>query len=289
MKSRCKTQGFTFIELTIVLVIIALIIGAILMGQTLIRSAQLRSVMDDVDGYKKAVILFKDQYHELPGDMPNATAFWGSAAGCPTPTQTNIAQVATCNGNGDGVIGPNYTGGSLSAPWYTLAAEEIYTAWQQLADAGLIKGSYTGTASFTYPYSNLPGINFPSSKIPKAGYILRYIQPLGATTGVAFQANYRHVIMFGMPSPSPVDRWYPLTVAPLFPALTPVEAMSIDQKIDDGMPGTGNVLAFTQDSYTSLAGGNNNCTNSNSTSAATATYQTQVTGLQCALIFITGF
>ena len=59
--------------------------------------------------------------------------------------------------------------------------------------------------------------------------------------------------------------------------MTPKDAWSIDEKIDDGKPGLGNVIAYNWPS----------CTNAANKSALTATYTLTVTSLPCSLIFIT--
>ena len=77
--------GFTLIELSIVLVIIGLVVGGIFVGKELVRASQLNSVLRDLDKYNSAVLTFKDKYGHLPGDIPNATQFWGSAGGAGPP------------------------------------------------------------------------------------------------------------------------------------------------------------------------------------------------------------
>src|SRR5438552_4058186 len=74
-------QAFSLVELSIVLVILGLLVGGILSGQSLIRAAELRSVTTEFSRYLAAVQSFKDKYFALPGDMANATAFWGIAGG----------------------------------------------------------------------------------------------------------------------------------------------------------------------------------------------------------------
>ncbi len=77
-----KQQGFTLIEIAIVLVIIGLLLGGILKGQELINSARVRNLASQLDGVKVAYLAFQDRYRVLPGDMDTATA------------STNLPQVA---------------------------------------------------------------------------------------------------------------------------------------------------------------------------------------------------
>ncbi len=99
--------GFSLIELSIVLVILGLLTGGILTGQNLIRAAELRSVTTEFQTYQTAVMTFRDKYFALPGDMRNATDFWGSAGGggqgaaC---SSANATTGSTCNGDGNGQI-----------------------------------------------------------------------------------------------------------------------------------------------------------------------------------------
>ena len=97
-------QGFTLIELSLVLAIVALIIGGILVGQSLIRTSQVQSAISDIERFQNALVLFKEKYHYLPGDMPNATTFWGTDSSCPNTSSNAIPKTATCNGDGNGRI-----------------------------------------------------------------------------------------------------------------------------------------------------------------------------------------
>jgi prepilin-type N-terminal cleavage/methylation domain-containing protein len=98
-------KAFSLIELVVVLVIIGLIVGGITSGQNLIRSAQLQSVVTDKKKYESAIAAFQERYFQLPGDMNNATDFWGAAhtteATCVTTVSTGEE---TCNGDGNGKI-----------------------------------------------------------------------------------------------------------------------------------------------------------------------------------------
>ena len=98
--------------------ILGLLVGGVLAGKSLIRAAELRSIITDYNKYQSAVLAFRDKYFALPGDMTNATLFWGkNNAACPGATGT-AATPGTCNGDGSGQI--EYKGESINA----LALEE---------------------------------------------------------------------------------------------------------------------------------------------------------------------
>jgi len=102
-----KKQGFSLVELSIVLVILGLLVGGVLSGQSLIRAAELRKYITLQDRYRTALLSFRDKYFALPGDMTNATAFWGakSATNCLNNAGAAVnTATGTCDGNGDGNI-----------------------------------------------------------------------------------------------------------------------------------------------------------------------------------------
>src|SRR5690242_12333924 len=87
-----KYQGFTLVEIAIVLVIIGLLLGGILKGQEMITQAKIKSVIADMSGVSAAMYGYQDRYRALPGDDKNGTR-WG------------LALQAT---QGDGVIQGSY-------------------------------------------------------------------------------------------------------------------------------------------------------------------------------------
>src|SRR5215207_6758646 len=91
-----RHNGFTLIEIAIVLVIIGLLLGGVLKGKELITGARVRNLIQQQDGVKAAYFGFLDRFRALPGDYAQATT-----------TITNISTAAcnSGNGNGDGQIG----------------------------------------------------------------------------------------------------------------------------------------------------------------------------------------
>src|ERR1035441_2116364 len=148
-------RGFTLLELSIVLVIIGFLVGGVVAGVELIQAARLNKVMTDMRKVLTAGNTVQNKYDGLPGDISNATYYWG-AAGTPTNTWGGCYSIVgtgtqTCDGNGDGQIW--YGGGPYAEP---------YRFWQHLSLAGLIEGSYNGVdgSDGSNGYST-PGTNVP--------------------------------------------------------------------------------------------------------------------------------
>lgn len=256
-----NNKAFTLIELSIVLVIIALIMGGVLVGRVMIRQSQVSSVMVDMQKYIAAVQSFQQKYASLPGDMANATTYWGIAAGTLGTNYTtdcyatgSATSPATCNGNGDGQINSSST-----------YSNETLRVWQHLADANFIAGAYTGTTGAAH----VIGTNCPTSRIDNGGFGLAWVGIMSSDT-YKFDGTYGHAMFFG---------GYYSNNVPLAATLTASEALSIDTKYDDGKPALGQIRTWKNGAY-SLS-----CASS---TAVTAAYSTSVGNL-CSLMMITGF
>lgn len=225
---RTKSEyAFSLVELSIVLVVLGLLVGGVLAGQSLIRAAQLRSVSDDFSRYQAATNTFRDKYFALPGDMTNATAFWGISTAC-----SGASATGTCNGNGNGNV-DEYP-------------PEVYRFWQQLALAGLIEGSYTSAASSIA----IAGTNVPKSRLGTAYYSLPYD---GSESGYwyrfgtpATNPNYsaeagQHFISLGVAG---IDLSGVSSPQGTGGVLKVEESWNIDTKLDDGLPRSGKVMTY---------------------------------------------
>jgi prepilin-type N-terminal cleavage/methylation domain-containing protein len=121
---RTRSQGFTLIEIAIVLVIIGLLLGGVLKGQELITGARVRNLISQQDGVKAAFFGFQDRYRALPGDYAAADTNIKCASGtCPV---------------GDG-------NGRIDRP------EEAILVWTHLSAAGFMNGSFEAASGTTDP------------------------------------------------------------------------------------------------------------------------------------------
>ena len=256
---RKAKAGFTLVELSIVLVILGLLVGGVLSGQSLIHASQLRAVTTEVTNYKTALNAFRDKYFGLPGDITNATSYWGAASDVTTCFTTASTTAATCNGDGDGMI-DSY--GNTSG-----VGDEYRRAWQQLTNAGLVEGSFNGIGAPGGDMGNLPGINVPRSKFPGAAWAMIYDGP-GTLPGSDPGGNQLRIGSSG-------DEGDADNVEPIF---KPEDAYNIDAKIDDGYPDQGAVR--TPNFNPSF-----NCM----TASPNATYAYSTTAPTCALAFYSGY
>lgn len=209
-------KAFTLLELSISLIIIALITGSIVSGEYLYKQYLLRTVINESNYYKSAINSFKLQYGQLPGDFNGASNIWPTCDATP----------ANCNGNNNGVI-------LISAA--SQYADEALRAWQHLYLAGFIDQKMSGYHNVAS--TNTIGTNVPSSKFPGAGWHMQYINTACAT--------FVYLVIGG----------YIPTTYNNAPVMTPLQALSIDQKIDDGFPLTGKVTATRTDATVGCFGG----------------------------------
>ena len=128
-------DGFSLVELAMVLVVVGLLIGGIFKGQQLLLSARVHNIVSSARGMEAAYNAFFDRYHYLPGDMPDTVAVRLGAA-----EQTG----SQYGGDGDGRLDDGDFG-------------EVSALWHQLAASGFIQGSYLAGATDATSYMT-PGV-----------------------------------------------------------------------------------------------------------------------------------
>ena len=113
-KVQTSQDGFTLVEIAIVMVIIGLLIGGVLKGQAMVQNAKVKRVAKQADEMRAAVMSFYDKYGMYPGDE--------NIAAIPPGTDGE--------GNGSGQIN----------------AAEQFEVFRDLQLSGLISGVYNGTS-----------------------------------------------------------------------------------------------------------------------------------------------
>lgn len=249
--------GFSLVELSIVLVILGLLTGGILAGQSLIRASELRSVITEYQRYVTATQTFRDKYMAIPGDMPNATRFWGrlnANADCLTSSAVAVAAPGTCDGDGDGFLEV----GTIAAN----ASSESLQYYRQLSLSGMIEGAYSGVWSSTG--TAVPAVNRPQSKLPNAGWYVNNGTNY-AGDSIAYALDYGNFMEI---------------YSDAGPPLAPEEAWNIDVKTDDGRPAQGKLVARYWNNICAAADDGSHANNDYQ-----ASYRVSDSTKQCSLIF----
>ncbi|MCB2081895.1 MAG: type II secretion system protein [Rickettsiales bacterium] len=155
-RSYQNIAAYTLIEMAIVLVVVGLLISVVMTGVYLVSQSKVRTIIAEQETYQAAIKNFLDRYNELPGDMSDASGYWGSAS----------------DGDGDEQI-----------EW---SADEGVQAWYQLQESKMItRGGLTGTATSAKAVIDT---NVPSSAIRgSVGWYLDYDSTVGNHLGLGAQ------------------------------------------------------------------------------------------------------
>lgn len=128
-------DGFTLVEISIVMIIIGLLIGGTFGGMKLIDNMQVNKTVQDLKAIESATLSFKDTFGRLPGDITNPAARLPNCAVAPCAT----------GGNGDRALA-NGTGYTTALT----AAAETFTFWHHLQAADLISVGIKNTTDMAF-------------------------------------------------------------------------------------------------------------------------------------------
>lgn len=201
-------DGFTLVEISIVMIIVGLLIGGTFGGMKLIENMQVNKTVQDLKSVESAALTFKDTYGRLPGDIVNP------AARLPNCT---VAPCAT-GGNGDRRLDA-----SLGTDDAIAATNERFTFWQHLQAADLVSLGVKNTTDMNF------GEGQPEAAI---GGGARVTSREGAMGFCNTQFQGSHITVTGIASGA-------LNVAD---SVSCSNIESVDRKMDDGVVSGGNVL-----------------------------------------------
>lgn len=210
-----RRDGFTLIELAVVLVIIGLLVGGVLVGRDLLKAATVKKFTATMDKFSAGAGTFRLKYKSLPGDlMPSDAGMYGFTA-----RSGNLGQ-----GDGNGIIE------GCSQQSQRLGCETALF-WRDMWD---------GHVS---PIALEAATNIPVDGTVGGFRLEGYLPPTPFRTNTSlfmYALNSRNSYYVGRVASVGNDGT--MTMAP---ALTPQEAKDIDDKLDDTAPDNGTVRAMS--------------------------------------------
>lgn len=294
-----RRHAFTLIELSIVLVIIGLIVGGVLVGKDLIEAAKIRSQVSQIEKYQTAANTFRLKYNCIPGDCKDAANFGLPARGT-WPGQ----------GDGDGKIIGN-RGCSSCTAGHRQGGETVMF-WVDLSASGLIDTNFSLATSSAAPggVGSISGDaldNYlPRAKIGNGNHLFVFTSTVTTAAfpyddGISYYGLSK-IESIENPTSSNYGQLYgqgASTAQASYAGISTIQALRLDEKVDDGLPMSGRVIAIiinpnavywlnanVTNSGNAYAGSSSTCYDNGNSAGAQHQYSTAYgNNVNCALAF----
>ncbi|PIR37758.1 MAG: hypothetical protein COV35_08270 [Alphaproteobacteria bacterium CG11_big_fil_rev_8_21_14_0_20_39_49] len=222
-----KSNGFSLVELSIVIVVVAIITAGIISSNIIVEQAKIRTQISELEKYKLAYEAFKYRFNAIPGDFKDASKYWGAAVP---------------NGNGNSAIG-DISGFNSIDNLHCVNNNEDLIFFYHLYLAGLIDRKYEPIPQIDIGYPSL--ITAPKKGMGASGGL-----PGGVFGGdnytVEFQnsATIRARVALNLHAGNLHNMPHCHDFNDDVGTGTPALYHAIDTKIDDGIPLEGSFLAY---------------------------------------------
>lgn len=240
MTKQRYTQGFTLVELAIVLTIIGLLLAGLLKGKEMMLNAEITATVTQIKHYEAAISTFADTYNALPGDLWQAPAkLPGCTIGCTPGSQDNFigdpARPVYTASTENGDCGWLTAGNTLVPNPQHRQGQEVWLFWQHMYQAGLIGGiSNVGMQSPTLFARDVTHPSFPLGGVFWVRTNRGGVLPPGSTSSNTTGGPTGSVMLMMM---SDVKALLPNNGG----ILSTKVASILDRKMDDGVASRGNV------------------------------------------------
>jgi len=277
-----KQEGFTLVELAIVLVIVGLLIGGILKGQQMLQNSRVTATVAQINGFEAATTSFRDAYGELPGDLIGPDS---RIAGCdhctfgattslgdnrvgyidwdfvtfqslPLNAGTTDADLTDSSCDGTTAASCEATFAETTLFWYELQQSSLISA---VTDEG-ITGAALADVSFdgTLPSAKIGGgfwIGNSSGTMVGQSDATHLGRP-NAAGGGSDEIDILGTVLVTVAKATQEPMYAVSGASDGLQPFTPAVAANIDRKYDDGSPESGLVQAYgvTNSCYASSGG-----------------------------------
>ena len=205
--------------------------GGVLVGQDLIKAAEVQAQIGQIEKYKTAVNTFRLKYGYLPGDIPATYA-----------SQFGLTSRGGWAGEGDnsGTIQGECSVQACNCGFCSITGEASLF-WTDLANSGLIEGTYIFTHTNIGTTIDVSSIYkyIPSAKMGFSNFV--YVWSGGQSGGWLNAGDGNNY--FGISQVNSIGGGVGWQLNSI-PGMTVSQAYSIDKKIDNGLPQSGNVMAW---------------------------------------------